>query len=222
MFDYHNYYKKILLISGVGFIIYGLIHPTGDSVLGARIIVGMINLLAFALSPKLKREWIACLLIGELYLGTPYLFYISYISEHDPLLMLFSIIVFFAGSFLFIRTKANLIYILFNGLNMFMYMLVSGFSVESLIVAFLYLVMYFFVFSIHRSFRNSLDNLKQKELDVEHSFYWMARAVNSPLARISGLIHLFELGDNLDTAKIQTEIQSIKQQLSELEDRLIK
>ena len=74
----------------------------------------------------------------------------------------------------------------------------------------------------HQLLPKEQKNLKQKELDVEHSFYWMARAVNSPLARISGPIHLFELGDNLDTAKIQTEIQSIKQQLSELEDRLIK
>ena len=120
------------------------------------------------------------------------------------------------------RARANIIYILFNGLNMFMFMLVSSFSTESMIIAFLFAVMYFFVISIHRSFLNSLDNLKQKELDVEHSFYWMANSVNSPLARISGLIHLFELGENLDTAKIHTEIQSIKEELNELEQRLVK
>lgn len=222
MFDYHKYFRKILLISGLGFIIYGILQPTGETIIGARIIVGAINLTLFIISKRLDKEWMSFILIMELYLLTPYAFYISYISEHDPLLMVFTIIIYFSGTFLFLNSRSGTVYLLFNGVNLLLYLVASSFAKESVIIAFLFVVMYFFVSIIHKSFLNSIERIKKKELDAEDSFYWMAKAVNSPLARISGLIYLFELGENLDTSKIRDEIQSIKDELHDLEDRLVK
>ena len=219
MFDYHKFYNRILLLCGIGFIIYGLLQPVGESIIGVRVLVGLFNLVVYFLRKKLGKTFAQRLLIVELYILTPYLFYEYFILEHNSYLMVFSTIVFFSGSFLFLSSKENLIYLLFNGVNIILYLIVTQFVKESLIISFLFICMYIFAFNIHRAFLSSIKRLMSKEKDLKDNFFWMTNAMDSPLTKINELMDIFEIQGQVETVKIEKQVEEIKKQLRELEEK---